>query len=166
MTLLNRFHNVSANALIATVILAGLALPASGSWAGDMHHTALATDQIEFSPGPATLPKGAHIAVLHGHPAKEGPFVIRLRFPADYEVPPHRHSKEEHVTVISGAFGMGSGEMHDRSAAALLAPGGFVRIPVGMAHFAWTEEETVVQINGFGPFDVQYVNFTDDPRTN
>lgn len=141
-----------------------LILLAAGAVAEETHHTAMPSDQMKFNPGPATLPPGAQIAILHGHPAQEGPFVIRLKFPSGYEVPPHRHSKEEHVTIISGAFGMGGGEIHNRDSAPLLAPGGFVRIPAGMPHFAWTKDETVVQINGVGPFDVQYVDPADDPR--
>lgn len=144
-------------------LLAVSALPTS---AAEEHHTAFAADEVEFNPGPPTLPSGAEIAILLGNPAEEGPFVIRLKFPGGYEVPPHRHPKEEHVTVISGAFGMATGETHDRSAAALLPVGSFVRIPAGEAHFAWTEEETVVQLNGMGPFGVEYVDAKDDPRTN
>ena len=133
--------------------------------AGGGHHVAIPADEVAFNPGPPTLPPGAGIAVLLGSPAEEGPFVIRLKFPADYEVPPHMHSKEEHVTVISGAFGMSTGKIHDRSMAPLLPEGSFVRIPAGEAHFAWTDRETVVQINGVGPFNVEYVDAEDDPRT-
>jgi hypothetical protein len=49
--------------------------------------------------------------------------------------------------------------------APLLPEGSFVRIPADEAHFAWTDRETVVQINGMGPFGVEYVNAEDDPRT-
>ena len=132
--------------------------------ASEPHHTVVPADKMVFSPGPPTLPRGAQIAVLHGSPAKEGPFVIRLKFPPNFEIAPHRHSKEEHVTVISGRFGMATGEKLDRQSAPLLVPGSFVRIPQGMAHYAWTDQETVVQINGMGPFDVIYVNPDDDPR--
>jgi hypothetical protein len=41
-----------------------------------------------------------------------------------------------------------------------------VRIPVGAAHFAWTEDETIVQINAMGPFGIEYVDPADDPRIN
>lgn len=134
--------------------------------AAEEHHTVIPADDVKFNAGPATLPAGVEIAVLLGSPAEEGPFVIRLKFPAGYNVPPHRHPKEEHVTVISGGFGMASGDKHDRAAAPLLPPGSFVRIPVGQAHFAWTEEETIVQLNGTGPFGVEYVDPKDDPRRN
>ncbi|SDE93234.1 cupin domain-containing protein [Limimaricola pyoseonensis] len=136
------------------------------SFAESGEHVLLPPEAVSFQPGPATLPEGAQIAVLFGSPAEEGPFVIRLKFPAGYEVPPHRHSKAENVTVVSGRFGMATGESHDKSAATPMAAGGFVHIPAGHPHFAWAEEETVVQINGTGPFDVIYVDEADDPRIN
>jgi hypothetical protein len=151
-------------ATLAAVLAAGSALLLTPVSASEPHHTVVPADEVVFSPGPPTLPRGAQIAVLHGSPAKEGPFVIRLKFPARFEIAPHRHSKEEHVTVISGRFGMATGEKLERQAAPLLPPGSFVRIPQGMAHYAWTDQETVVQINGMGPFDVTYVNPDDDPR--
>jgi len=150
----------------AAIVIASLLAAPSSAFADDDHHLMIPADEVTFNPGPATLPEGAQIAVLLGSPAEEGPFVIRLKFPADYEVPPHRHPQEEHVTVLSGGFGMGTGEAHDRDAAPLLPPGSFVRIPKGTAHFAWTSEETVVQLNGIGPFEIEYVNEADDPRTN
>ena len=41
----------------------------------------------------------------------------------------------------------------------------FVNLPAGMPHYAMAEVESVVQINGVGPFDVTYVNSADDPRS-
>lgn len=166
---MNIFHTprpalpVLAGLVATTALLATSALPARAD--GD-RHMVVAVEEITFKAGPATLPPGAQIAVLQGNPGKEGPFVIRLKFPAGYNVPPHRHPEEEHVTVISGGFGIAVGEQHDRSAAGLLAPGGFVRIPEGQAHYAWTEAETVVQINAEGPFGIEYVDSADDPRIN
>jgi quercetin dioxygenase-like cupin family protein len=150
----------------ATIVAAALLLTPRPAAAGDDHHVMIPADEVIFTPGPATLPEGVQIAVLLGSPAAEGPFVIRLKFPPGYEIPPHRHPQEEHVTVLSGGFGMGAGEAHDREAAPLLPPGSFVRIPKGTSHYAWTEEETIVQLNGIGPFGIEYVNETDDPRTN
>ena len=149
------------SAAVASAILFGMAASAH-----DGHHEAVTTEDVVFKPGPPTLPPGAEIAVLHGNPAEEGQFVFRLKFPAGYEIPPHRHPKEEHVTVISGGFGMSTGETFERGATPILPAGSFMRIPVGQAHFAWTEEPTVVQLNGVGPFGVDYVNPEDDPRNN
>ncbi len=139
---------------------------ASPGFTAEDQHVVTPAEEVTYQPGPATLPEGAQIAVLLGNPAEEGAFVIRLKFPAGYEVPPHRHSKEEHLTVLSGRFGMSTGELHDKTGITPLMPGGFVRIPAGHPHFAWAEEDTVVQLNGIGPFDIIYVDETDDPRIN
>lgn len=68
------------------------------------------------------------------------------------------------MTVISGRFAISSGETIDRAKMQVLAPGSFVHLPAGMPHYAAAEGETVVQINGVGPFDVIYINPNDDPR--
>ena len=149
--------------LAAAAALSLLAAP--GAMAQE-HHTAIAAGDVAFAPGPATLPEGAEIAVLLGNPGEEGAYVFRLRFPAGYAVPPHTHPKDETVTVISGALGIATGEALDRGAATLLPPGSFVSIPVGHAHYAWTEEETVVQLHGMGPFGIEYLDAADDPRIN
>lgn len=132
--------------------------------ASDWHHTVVPGDAVSWGPAPPSLPPGAEAAVLLGNPAEEGPFVLRLKFPAGFTVPPHRHSKDELVTVISGEFAVGAGEELDRSSVKPLPPASFVHLPAGMPHYAWTDSEAVVQINGVGPFDVKYVNPDDDPR--
>lgn len=132
--------------------------------AAEPHHTVVRGDAIKWGPAPASLPPGAQAAVLLGSPAKEGPFVLRLRFPAGFVVPPHRHSKDEFVTVISGGFGITAGEKIDRAAVRPLPPASFVHLPAGMPHYAVMAEETIVQINGVGPFDVVYIDPKDDPR--
>jgi quercetin dioxygenase-like cupin family protein len=147
----------------ATAVAVAVTSPA-GAHDGEIHHKVVPVEEVVFQPGPPTLPAGAQFAVMHGSPAEEGPFVLRLKFPAGYIIPPHFHPEEEHVTVISGGFGVGAGEVHDKAAAPILAPGSFVQLPTGMAHFAWTETETVVQINAIGPFGITYVDPKDDPR--
>lgn len=141
-------------------------LDGSGSaWAADLHHTVVPADAVKWGPAPPSLPPGAQAAALLGSPAQAGPFVLRLKLPAGFVVPPHRHSKDEFVTVISGKFAIGSGEKLDRAAAQQLTPAGFVHLPAGMAHYAIAvDSETVVQINGMGPFDVTYIDPKDDPR--
>jgi hypothetical protein len=52
----------------------------------------------------------------------------------------------------------------DRAAFKGLPAGSFVHLPAGMPHYAHAEVETIVQINGVGPFDVTYINPADDPR--
>jgi quercetin dioxygenase-like cupin family protein len=157
----NRALQPASVALAAVIGLSALAVQAA-----DEHHTIIPAQDVTWGDGPPTLPAGAQLAVLFGSPAEEGPFAFRLKFPAGYEVPAHWHSKDELVTVIAGQFSVGTGDKLDRNASQSLAPGSFVHLPAGMKHFAWTAEETIVQINGTGPFDVTYVNPDDDPRTN
>src|SRR5262245_5480607 len=132
--------------------------------AAESHHTVVAAEDVKWGPAPPSLPPGAQAAVLLGSPAKEGPFVIRLKFPAGFIVPPHRHSKDEFVTVISGKFAVAAGEKADRESLKPLAAASFVHLPAGMPHYAWAEAESIVQINGVGPFDVTYIDPKDDPR--
>ena len=149
-----------ALSLCSTAILAAL----TPLQAADQHHTVVAGDSIKWGAAPPSLPPGAQAAVLLGNPAQEGAFVLRLKFPAGFIVPPHRHSKDEFVTVISGNFAVGAGEAVDRAALKALPPASFVHLPAGMPHYAWADGEAVVQINGVGPFDVKYIDPKDDPR--
>lgn len=153
------------SALALAAVAASFSAPFTAQ-SGETHHAVVAADAIRWGAAPPSLPAGAQAAVLLGHPAQPGPFVIRLKFPAKYVIPPHRHSKDEMVTVISGQFRIGTGETLDRASMQSLAPASFVHLPAGMAHYASAAgaTETVVQINGAGPFDVTYVDPKDDPR--
>jgi len=147
-----------------TLGLGAMLVSAPSPHAAALHHTVVPADAVAWGPAPPSLPPGAQAAVLMGSPAKEGPFVLRLKFPNGYVVPPHQHSKDELLTVIAGRFAVASGEKLDRTASPFLAPSSFVHLPAGMPHYAWVEGETIVQINGVGPFDVTYVDPKDDPR--
>ena len=57
-----------------------------------------------------------------------------------------------------------SGEKVDEAALKGLPAGSFFHLPAGMAHYLWSETETIVQLNGTGPFDVKYIDPKDDPR--
>ena len=41
------------------------------------------------------------------------PFIVRVKFPANYKVPAHWHPAIEHVTVLSGTLNMGIGDKLD-----------------------------------------------------
>ena len=133
-------------------------------YAAEHHHTVVSGDAVKWGPAPASLPPGAQASPLLGSPAKEGPFVLRLKFPAGFVIPPHRHSKDEFVTVIAGRVAISSGEKVDRAALKSVPPASFIHLPAGMPHYLWSEVESIVQINGVGPFDVTYIDPKDDPR--
>ena len=128
------------------------------------HHTVVPGDAIKWGPAPPSLPPGAQAAMLLGSPAKEGPFVLRLKFPAGFLLPPHRHSKDEFVVLLSGKLTIQHGDKVDRASLKGLPPGTFIHLPAGMSHYLWAETEAVVQVNGVGPFDVVYIDPKDDPR--
>lgn len=120
-------------------------------------------EQAEWAPAPPVLPAGAEIAVLSGNPFGDGWYALRLKLPASYEVPAHTHSGDELITVISGEFNIGHGTALERSDTTRLTAGGFVEVPAGHPHFAWTSADTVLQIHGPGPFDITYINPADNP---
>ena len=120
--------------------------------------------EVKWKDGPASLPAGARIAVLEGDPAKEGFFTMRLWLPNGYKIPPHWHPKVEHVTVISGTFNIGMGDKFDQAATREMPAGTFGFWAAGMRHFVWAKGDTVVQLHGIGPWGINYINPSDDPR--
>ena len=119
---------------------------------------------VKWGDAPPSLPKGAKIAVLQGDPSKAGAFVIRIESPAGYKVPPHWHSQDEYLTVISGTFYLGMGDKMETGKAHALAAGGFHYLPGKAHHYAFSKGKSVVQVNGTGPFDINYINPEDDPQ--
>ena len=113
-------------------------------------------DEVQWKEAPPVLP-GAHAAVLYGDSAKEGLFVMRLKFPANYRVPPHTHPVDEIVTVISGEFNIGMGKQFDEGQTKPFTAGGLVAMPPGMEHFVYTDQETVIQISTRGPWALNFV---------
>ena len=151
----------------ATVQLASLALGLTltiATGAAQSAHILVPADKVQWGPAPPVLPAGAQISVLEGNPSEKGAVTLRLKFPANYNIPAHWHSMTERITVISGTFHVGMGDKLDRQATQTLEAGGFVSLPGSMRHFAWTATPTVVQINLEGPFDLFYVNPSDNPQ--
>ena len=131
-----------AMSLGAAAFLAGPAV----SHGTEPHHTVIPADTVTWGEAPASLPPGAQAAALLGSPGTEGPFVIRLKFPAGFVIPPHRHSKDEFVTVISGRVAITSGETVDKASMAPVPTASFIHLPAGMPHYLWAVEETVVPV--------------------
>lgn len=125
----------------------------------------LKPSDIKWMDAPPALPKGAKIAILEGDPKTPGPLTMRLKFPANYRIPPHTHIGLEHVTVLSGVFHVGKGDKFDPKNGAVLNPGSFFVMVPGTNHFAWTtKREAVIQIHSTAPWDIKYVDPADDPR--
>lgn len=147
--------------LSATLILTCLGAPAG--WTQSGTHMMVTPDELKWTDVPS-LPAGAKLAVIEGPLNEAVPFTFRLKFPANYLIPAHWHPAIEHVTVIAGTFNMGTGDKLDRSTTKALFAGGVAIMQPKTNHFAWTKEETIIQVHGVGPWAINYVNPADDPR--
>ena len=95
---------------------------------------------------------GAEFAILAGDPEKAETYVLSMRFPAGFRNPPHFHSDERIVTVLSGTLLVGYGDKFDESAMKALPPGSMFTEPAQQPHFVWAKDGVVViQVVGHGP---------------
>jgi hypothetical protein len=118
----------------------------------------LTPGELTWEAGPPMLPPGARMAVIEGAFNKPGPFTVRLKFPANYQIPPHWHPIKVTVTVISGTFNMGLGDTLDTTKGKALPAGSIFEMPTQIHHFGWTSEETIIQEHGTGPLSVHYLH--------
>jgi hypothetical protein len=146
--------------VVSALILAGL--PAASLAMDD--HLVKQADALNWGAAPPALPPGSELAVLYGDPSGNGPYAVRVRMPADYKVAPHTHPTAENVTVLSGTLNVGTGGTFDAAKSEAMGPGAFARMDKGVQHYAWSTGPTIIQINGMGPFEINYVNPADDPR--
>jgi hypothetical protein len=159
-----------SRALIIAALVCLLAGPIGGGGEKTGHpmdkdHVMVLGDEVKWGPGPPGLPAGAQAALLTGDPGKAGgPYVLRVKLRDGYRVPPHWHPTDENVTVIKGTLMVGKGEKLDPSGMEALPAGSFMRMPKTMRHYAMAKGETILQVHGVGPFEINYVNPADDPR--
>ena len=151
--------------LSATIALALLATTPAFAAAGKPKAEAMSINaaEIKWRPAPPDLPGGAEMAVLHGDPSKKAPFTLRLKAPAGFKIPPHWHSNDEYLTILVGTLILHMGDTMDAPSTNLTA-GGFHFLPGEMHHAAEAKGETIVQIDGTGPFDIHYLNPADNPN--
>jgi hypothetical protein len=152
-------------AIVVLVVAAAFAQqPVGTRGAGSPAALTLTPADLSWSAAPDALPPGAQMAVIDGDPGSSGPFVIRLKVPDGYTVPPHWHPTDESVTVIEGTFLVGMGDQFSESSLKSLGAGSFAKMPQRMNHYASVQGATTIQIEGMGPFAITYVNASDDPR--
>lgn len=155
MKLATPIRRISAATALAVAVPIALAQGA--------HHMMVDPAKLNWTAVPS-LPPGAQLAVIEGAMNEAAPFTVRLKFPANYRIPPHSHPAVERVTVLSGTFHMGMGEKFDNAGAHALTAGGMAIMQPRTPHYAFTTGETIVQLHGTGPWGVNYVNAADDPR--
>lgn len=126
-------------------------------------HTMLTPSDLQWKDA-AGLPPGTKVAVIEGPMNEAVPFTVRIKFPAGAKVPPHWHPAIEHVTVISGVFNAGLGDKLDESTTTPLPVGSIAIMQPKTTHYAIFNEETILQVHGIGPWQINYINPIDDPR--
>lgn len=135
-----------------------LVLASGAAVAQEMQVVTVVPDQVKWGPAPG-LPPDWRVAVLMGDPSKAGPYVERVKLPPNAAIPPHTHPDNENITVLSGSFGIGEGEVADNAKGKVFSPGSFYYLPANTTHFAWAGPEgAIVQIHGIGPSGVKMVH--------
>ena len=152
-------HDIAVLTMLGLTVLSHSAI---GQHMGE--HRFVLPQDVNWVPAPPSFPPGAQVAVLYGDPSKEGMFVLRMKVPKDYYIPPHTHPKPEIVTVISGTTRVGMGSSVNRGPAQAMPAGSFFALSPGSVHYVIADEDTVVQINSTGPWGINYINAKDDPR--
>ena len=151
---------------LLTLALALAALGPTAAWAEDPAPAdpikAVVPADLKWEDSKAT--PGAKVAVIEGPANQAVPYILRVKFPADFKIPAHWHPAVERVTVLSGTFNFGTGDKLDKEKTKAFTAGSVVIIQPKTNHFAWTSEETVIQLSGVGPQDINFVNPEDDPR--
>jgi quercetin dioxygenase-like cupin family protein len=111
------------------------------------------------------FPVSMRLAVVVGHPAEPGPYVIRVKAPDGVKVMPHTHPEDRIYTIISGVFYIGLGEEFDGDKVEAYPPGAVIILPGNTPHFHWAKSgEYVTQVTAIGPLGLEYLNPAHDPR--
>ena len=102
-------------------------------------------------------------AALVGDPGGAGPYTIRYRAPAGYDIGLHLHpDDDEQLTVLSGTVRWSAGPEHSGAREYVLPAGSFALAPAGTPHRVTAIEDCVLQMSGIGPRSYVYVEATDD----
>jgi quercetin dioxygenase-like cupin family protein len=95
---------------------------------------------------------GIFTAVVAGDPKQPGLYVLRVRMLQDAKLPPHRHPDLRSVTVLSGEFYLGVGEVFEVGKMKAYPAGSHIMIPPNVPHFGWVKSgESIQQDCGWGP---------------
>jgi len=150
-------------AIVGTLGLAGQLVTIAANTAFN-DKNAFTPETIPWGPPPPFVAPGAQLAVIEGNPAaSSGDYTVRLKMPDGYRIAPHWHPLRENVTVISGNFKVGMGDVFDKEKTATFQAGSFAFLDPDMHHYALAVGETIVQVHGKSPLQFNYVNPTDDP---
>lgn len=112
--------------------------------------TAVSSGEVQWKPdsrGP-----GIFTSVISGDPKQPGLYVLRVRMLQDAKLPPHRHPDLRSVTVLTGEFYLGIGEVFDVGKMKGYPAGSHILIPANVPHYGWVKAgESIQQDCGWGP---------------
>ncbi len=124
---------------------------------------ALKTNDGTNAPGSSNYSAVKEIVVM-GNPAKQGIYMILLEIAPNTKIAAHLHPDQRLATVLSGTWYFGYGDKFDETQLKKLMAGSIYSEVAGQNHFAMTgKDPVIVEITGFGPSGVTYVNPQDDP---
>ena len=135
----------------ALLLSTSLFLIVDAAVAEDATHTnVIKPEALVWKDNPA-FPKNVQIATLVGDPTKVGETVVlRIKFPANFQMPPQHSPLLKVVTIISGHIGTNGGEKVER-VGGLLGPGSMWVYPAKHPHYAWTGPEEGVSSRSSSP---------------
>ena len=126
-------------------------------------YTAVMLRDIKWQDAPSIGP-GAKTAVIDGDPKSSGPFVMRIKLPANTTIGVHTHPATESVTVLAGTLYFAAGDKLDPKAAKAFGPGSYFSIGQGKPMFAYSKDkEVTVQLHGMGPWGITYAGAKTGP---
>jgi quercetin dioxygenase-like cupin family protein len=114
------------------------------------------------APGSSNYSAVQEIVVM-GDPSKPGVYMILLKIAANTKIAAHLHPDQRVATVVSGTWYFGYGDQFDESKLKQLPKGSIYSEVAGQNHFAMTKDPVIVEITGYGPSGVTYVDPANDP---
>jgi len=158
-------HGSSATACAGALLLLACNALADGMESIMLGPEATARPELEWRAS-ATVPPGVMMVLILGNPREPGPYIFRAKFPPGYRLPAHKHPDRRSVTVLQGSYWSGDGEQFDKRRLTKFGPGSFYVTEPGVPHFAWAEDEVIIQEMGMGPIGnpIEYVNPEEGPR--
>jgi len=149
---------IKACLVIAAAAVCAVSIYGQDKKEGTEGHKIVRYGDLKWTP----IIKGCEIATVAGDPSAEGAqFVIRFKCVDGAKVPAHWHPTDEYLTVLKGAFLVGTGDTLDESKLQTMNVGNFILMPKEMKHYAVNKGETIVEVFGMGPFKVNWVNPAD-----
>lgn len=101
---------------------------------------------------------GTKYALLEGRRDAPKAFSYAFYIPTGFWDPPHAHTADARVFVLSGALYLGYGEVFERERLQAHPAGSYLLVPAGAHHFDGSDEETLIIGTAVGPWTTHYVD--------